>query len=304
MILPPVDTDIASQERLIEATSKIAFALKVTGPMNVQFLRTPDGSLKVIEANVRASRSVPFVSKVLGINFPEIMARSFVSEVQLKPVSKDLYKIQHYGVKAAMFSWIRLDRADPILGVEMSSTGEVGVFGRVKEEVFLKALMCTTFKIPRKGICFSIDGQENNEAYFPSIKLLAEKTKLALFALPETYAFLQGKLPADRVQLVYSPKNAIFAPNYSQVVLTDQFNLVIQLRIKTNDFLLRRCTYKTASEDYTIRRMAIDYGKSLLTELRVATWFARCFTEISTDKLEIEPYSSYRPADRPRPSFE
>eukprot|EP00759_Apiculatamorpha_spiralis_P012662 PhF_6_TR1961/c0_g1_i2/m.3194 len=115
MILPPVTTDEATQARILEMTAKLAQALNITGPMNVQFLRCQDGSLKVIEANVRAARSVPFVSKVVGIDFPEVMARAFVAKAQLKPIPKELYNVNgYYGCKASMFSWIRLINADPI----------------------------------------------------------------------------------------------------------------------------------------------------------------------------------------------
>eukprot|EP00760_Papus_ankaliazontas_P002037 PhM_4_TR10802/c0_g2_i1/m.9392/K11540/CAD; carbamoyl-phosphate synthase / aspartate carbamoyltransferase / dihydroorotase len=303
MILPPVNADIETQNRMLEATSRLSKALCITGPMNVQYLHCEDGTLKVIEANVRASRSVPFVSKTLGISFPEAMAIAFTSEKQLAPVDKSHYNIRHYGVKAPMFSWIRLVGADPVLGVEMSSTGEVGVFGYRPEEVFLKALMCTTFRLPRKGIALAIDGEENNERFLPLARILAVQTNLALFALPETFQYLTTH-GVNNVNLLYNPKESAFKPNYADAVQTDQFNLVIQLRIKTNDYLLRRLTAATGTNDYHIRRMAIDFGKSLLTEMRLAEWFVKSFVAVQHNDLEIEPYSAYLPKDRPRVAFE
>lgn len=129
----------------------------MTGPMNVQFLLTKSNQLRVIEANVRSSRSVPFVSKTLGISFPAMMVSAFLAQPDHNLVPIKRAKMTHVGCKASMFSFNRLAGADPITGVEMASTGEVGVFGRSKLEVFLKAMLCQNLRVPTKGIFFSSD---------------------------------------------------------------------------------------------------------------------------------------------------
>ena len=292
MFLPPQNTDQATLDLMLDATRKLTQALEVTGPLNVQFLLTPKGELKVIEANLRSSRSVPFVSKVLGLSFPGVMVEAFVAAkgAKLTPVAQPpLLSLDYVACKAAMFSFVRLGKADPILGVEMSSTGEVGVFGRTKHEVFLKALMCVKFEYPKKSVLVSIDEADQVIAFLPWIKLLAKK--LVLYATSFTAAILRGSgVPC---QMVQGPDNANVEPNVVTLLKAKQISLVIQLRDKTHDFLLRRQKEETASHDYKIRRLATDFNASLITDVRLAELAAEAIDKLNPEDLEIQPYQSY-----------
>jgi carbamoyl-phosphate synthase len=289
MYLPPQNTDAATITRLREQTAKIAKALNVTGPLNVQFLLTQQKELKIIEANVRSSRSIPFVSKVLGISFPRVMVDAFLNEP--KPVTQpDMLSYKYIGCKASQFSFVRLAKADPILGVEMASTGEVGVFGTNKHEVFLKALIAARFVYPTTSVLISIDDPQTAVAFLPYVKKLS--TKYVIYATPQTAAVLRGN--SCPCTILYLPESNT-EPNVLTYLKQKKLSLVIQLRDKTKDFVLRRQTESTATQDYYVRRLAIDFNAPLVTEERLAELLVEALLLYSPETLEIKPYQYYVP---------
>jgi carbamoyl-phosphate synthase len=294
MFLPPQDTDAATIAVLREQTAKLALALDVTGPLNVQFLRTADGSIKVIEANLRSSRSIPFVSKVLGISFPRVMVDAFLGTAAAPPVAVaqgDIMKLGYIGCKASVFSFVRLAKADPILGVEMSSTGEVGVFGRTKHEAFLKALIAARFVYPSTSVLLAIDSQEMAIAFLPYAHKLSQR--LILYATPQTATVLRGN--GCPCTVLHLPENHHVEPTVYSYLRQKKISLVIQLRDKTRDFALRRQTEATAGQDYFVRRFAIDFNTPLITDERLAELLVDAISLYGKGDLEIEPYASYVP---------
>nr|AGT02703.1 glutamine-hydrolysing carbamoyl-phosphate synthase [Strigomonas galati] len=291
MFLPPQNTDKDTMKKIYESVTRIAERLDVVGPMNVQFLLTAKGQLRVIEANVRSSRSVPFVSKTLGISFPAVMVSAFLARKDQNLVPIKRAKMTHIGCKASMFSFNRLAGADPILGVEMASTGEIGVFGRNKNEVFLKAMICQNFRIPHTGLFVSCDSL--GEEMCPFISRLSRKLKvytcsktatvLAEYGIEHEVLTIPGEVPEGQES------------EYELAVAAKKkFDLVIQIRDKKKDFLLRRCTRETATPDYWIRRLAVDFNIPLLTEPNIVKMYCES-ADIPESSIEIEPFRSYVP---------
>ncbi|EPY43539.1 carbamoyl-phosphate synthase [Angomonas deanei] len=292
MFLPPQNTSKEVMKKIYESVSLIAEKLEVVGPMNIQFLLTASGQLRVIEANVRSSRSVPFVSKTLGISFPAVMVSAFLSrrEHNLVPIKRA--KMTHIGCKASMFSFNRLAGADPILGVEMASTGEIGVFGRDKHEVFKKAMICQNFKFPTQGVFISCDMDTYYEKLSPFVARLAKK--LPLFADKHTAGCLKEFGIDSTVLSIKGEVEGTELSEYEKEVCSKvKFDLVIQLRDKKKDFLLKRCTQETATPDYWVRRLAVDYNIPLLTEPNIVKMFCECL-EMPIE-MEIEPFRHYVP---------
>lgn len=291
MFLPPQFTDKETMKKIYESATRIAEQLDIVGPMNIQFLLTREGQLRCIEANVRSSRSVPFVSKTLGISFPAMMVSAFLAskEQHLVPIKRA--KMTHIGCKASMFSFNRLAGADPILGVEMASTGEIGVFGRDRKEVFLKAMLCQNFRVPKKGLFISVDLDEEAEDLCPYIARLAKQLNI--------YCSTQmGRVLADSgiphtvlTQRFEAGADSQYEPAVAAKVL---FDLVIQIRDKRRDFMLRRSTRETATPDYWVRRLAVDFNIPLLTEPNIVRNFCDAY-EIPESQIEIEPFRHYVP---------
>lgn len=294
MFLPPQNTDKATMKKIYECAARIAERLDVTGPMNVQFLLSQEGQLRIIEANVRSSRSVPFVSKTLGISFPAVMVSAFLSgrDETLVPIKRA--KMTHIGCKASMFSFNRLPGADPILGVEMASTGEIGVFGRNPKEVFLKAMLCQNFRIPKTGVFVACDEDSVAKMLCPSIARL-EQT-LRIYTTTQTAAVLKEFGIAHEVLTQRSevPGGAKEATYDIEVAKKLKFDLVVQIRDKKRDFMLRRCTRDTAPPDYWIRRLAVDFHIPLLTEPNIVKMFCESF-EVPECDIEIESFRHYVP---------
>jgi carbamoyl-phosphate synthase len=293
MFLPPQKVKRDTVDALILQAKKIASALKVTGPMNVQFLLTADNAIKVIEANVRSSRSIPFVSKVTRISFPEMMVTAFLTPLTtaVTPLQQDLMSQSFVGCKASMFSFIRLACADPILGVEMASTGEVGVFGKDKHDVLFKALAAQNFKIPKSGnVLVSVDTEDERQELAPFIKLLS--AKLNVLATKATAAVLKSH--GVESTLVHLPNETGAEPNIRTMLTDKKIGLVIQIRDKANDFMLRRMKQSEAPQDYWIRRLSVDFAASVITEIEIAKLFCEAFSKYTAETVEIEPHSHYK----------
>lgn len=298
MLLPPQNTSKETMKNIYDAVTEIAVKLDITGPMNVQLLLTEDGVLRVIEANVRSSRSVPFVSKTLGISFPAVMVSVFLAKKERDLVPIRRAKMTHIGCKASMFSFHRLGGADPILGVEMASTGEVGVFGRTKNEVLMKALYCQNFKLPKKGVFFYSEDPVVTAKVMPCISKLSQTLKIFTCSANAKDLKEYGishellHLPEEGGKKISASAGKHFV---DEVATKEMFDMVIQLRDKKQDFLLRRIqSPEMAPSAYFVRRLAIDFNVALITEPNLLKCFAEAW-DITPDKIEIEPFSHYVP---------
>ncbi|KAH8889887.1 carbamoyl-phosphate synth [Thozetella sp. PMI_491] len=266
LILPPQDLEQTTIERIEEATRKIGAALNITGPFNIQFI-AKDNDIKVIECNVRASRSFPFVSKVMGVDLIEmatkaIMGLPFEAYPQVERLSECV------GVKVPQFSFSRLSGADPVLGVEMASTGEVACFGKDKNEAYLKALISTGFKIPKSNILLSIGSYKDKKEMLPSVAKL-QKLGYNLFATAGTADYLQEHgIPVRFLEVLDEKKEDARTAEYSltQHLANNMIDLYINL--PSNNKYRRPANYM--SRGYQTRRMAVDYQIPLVTNVKNA----------------------------------
>ncbi|THC97922.1 hypothetical protein EYZ11_002620 [Aspergillus tanneri] len=265
LILPPQDLDPETVRRIEEATRKIGNALNVTGPYNIQFI-AKDNDIKVIECNVRASRSFPFVSKVMGVDLIEMATKAMIGApfAEYPPVNipKD-----YVGVKVPQFSFSRLSGADPVLGVEMASTGEVASFGRDKYEAYLKALLSTGFRLPKRNILFSIGSYKEKLEMLPSIRKL-HQIGFNLFATAGTADFLkENGVPVKYLEILPGEEEDI----KSEYSLTQHLanNLIdLYINLPSNNRFRRPANYM--SKGYRTRRMAVDYQTPLVTNVKNA----------------------------------
>ncbi len=263
LIVPPQDLDPETIKRIVVATAKIGSALNVTGPYNIQFI-AKNNEIKVIECNVRASRSFPFISKVMGTDLIEMATKAImgfdVEPYPLKEVPHD-----YCAVKVPQFSFSRLSGADPILGVEMASTGEVATFGHNKYEAYLKSLIATGFSLPKKNILLSIGSFKEKMELLPAVKKL-DALGYKLFATAGTADFIQEHgIPVQFLE-VSSDKD-----QKSEFSLTEHLanNLIdMYINLPSSNRFRRPASY--ISKGYLSRRMAIDYAIPLVTNVKCA----------------------------------
>ena len=277
LILPPQDLDPETVRRIVEATAKIGNALNVTGPYNIQFI-AKDNDIKVIECNVRASRSFPFVSKVMGVDLIEIATKAIMGlPVESYPVV-DIPK-NYVGIKVPQFSFSRLPGADPTLGVEMASTGEVACFGRDKYEAYMKALISTGFRMPKKNILLSIGSFKEKMEMLPSIKKLHEM-KFKIFATAGTADFIkEHNVPCQYLEILEDNEQK------SEYSLTQHLaNNMIDLYINLPSANRFRRPASYMSRGYQTRRMAVDYHTPLVTNVKNA----RLLIEAISRHYELE----------------
>ncbi|KAI9745622.1 MAG: hypothetical protein M1818_001156 [Claussenomyces sp. TS43310] len=265
LILPPQDLEATTIQRIEEATRKIGDALNVTGPFNIQFI-AKDNDIKVIECNVRASRSFPFVSKVMGVDLIEMATKAITGvpfveypAVQLSP--------DCVGVKVPQFSFSRLSGADPVLGVEMASTGEVASFGVDKYEAYIKALISTGFKLPKRNILLSIGSYKDKNEMLPSVIKL-QRLGYKLFATAGTADFLQEHgVPVQYLEILGQDED----DQKSEYSLTQHLaNNMIDLYINLPSSNRYRRPANYMSKGYKTRRMAVDYQTPLVTNVKNA----------------------------------
>tara|TARA_Y100000310_G_scaffold345709_1_gene468622 strand:- start:23710 stop:26922 length:3213 start_codon:yes stop_codon:yes gene_type:complete len=279
MVLPPQKTYLATVSKMKEIASKMAASLEISGPFNIQFI-AKDNDVKVIEVNLRASRSMPFVSKVTGTNFIGLATRAIMGE-EIPDTPHSFLELDHVGVKAPQFSFSRLKGADPISGVEMASTGEVACIGTDFEDAFLKSLLSTGYTIPKKNVLISLTGQSNKEKLLPEIIELAN-AGYNVFATEHTYEFLKGnKIKCEIVNKLHEEKQ----PN----VLTKLQNNELDLVITVADPFRQIAT----DPKYDIRRMAVDYNVPLITNLQIAKAFLHSIVRLKEKDLEIIPWKDY-----------
>ncbi|KAI9797133.1 MAG: hypothetical protein M1833_005648 [Piccolia ochrophora] len=265
LILPPQDLAPETVARIEEATRKIGDALNVTGPFNIQFI-AKDNEIKVIECNVRASRSFPFVSKVMGVDLIEMATKAIMDIAVSGYPTVDIAK-NYVGVKVPQFSFSRLSGADPVLGVEMASTGEVACFGRNKYEAYIKGLLSTGFRLPNKNILLSIGSFKDKLEMLPSVSRLHE-LGYNLFGTAGTADFLQEHgLPVQYLEVLAEHEES----QKSEYSLTQHLanNLIdLYINLPSSNRFRRPANYM--SSGYRTRRMAVDYQTPLVTNVKNA----------------------------------
>ncbi|PUU72907.1 hypothetical protein B9Z19DRAFT_1096346 [Tuber borchii] len=275
LVLPPVTLDEETMSRVKQIAEKVAKAWKITGPFNMQIIKATEGNkvaLKVIECNLRASRSFPFVSKVLGTNFIDIATKALINKDVPAPTDLMAVKRDYVATKVAQFSWTRLAGADPYLGVEMASTGEVACFGKDLVEAYWASLQSTmNFKVPKLGTGLLFGGDTGKGDLKAVVKFLAPKYKLYAVS-PAVKAHLEEA--GVSVELIEFPK-------------TDKRKLreVFQKYDISGVFNLASARAKSlVDEDYVMRRNAVDFNVPLFMEPKTAVLFAQCLSE----KLPLE----------------
>jgi carbamoyl-phosphate synthase / aspartate carbamoyltransferase len=265
LILPPQDLEPETISRIEEATRKIGNALNVTGPFNIQFI-AKDNEIKVIECNVRASRSFPFVSKVMGVDLVE-MATKLIMGLPVEPYPTVKLPRDYVGVKVPQFSFSRLSGADPVLGVEMASTGEVACFGRNRYEAYIKALISTGFRLPEKNILLSIGSFKDKAEMLPSIAKLHEMG-YKLFATAGTADYIQEHgLPVKYLEIL-SEQEKDQKSEYSLTQHLANNFIDLYINLPSSNRFRRPANYM--SSGYRTRRMAVDYQTPLITNVKNA----------------------------------
>ena len=271
IIFPPQNVYVETVRKILEIAKMISKELEITGPFNIQFL-AKDNEIKVIECNLRASRSFPFVSKVAKVNFVELATKAIMGE-NLKVV--DSMNIRYVGVKAPQFSFSRLHGADPILNVEMTSTGEVACLGDDLNEAFLKSLIAAGMKIPNSSVLLSIGGDENKFKLLESIKTL-KKMGFKIFATEHTSEFLK--------------ENQIENTLVEKIHASSKNNVLNLLEDKKVDFVINipnEFTEDEIDDEYIIRRKAVDSAIPLITNLQLA----KLFIESISKKIDLKAKS-------------
>lgn len=278
IVLPPQKLYMETIKRIKEVSKKIAKELNISGPFNIQFLAV-NNEIKVIECNLRSSRSFPFSSKVTGYNFIEI-----ATEAMLGKAKKANYKtldLDHVGVKAPQFSFSRLKGADPVLSVEMASTGEVACFGEDLHEAFLKAAISTGFCIPEKNVLIAIGRIEDKATFLPAARKLAE-AGYKLFATKGTAAVLaENGVPVTAVHKADSGAS----PNFAEVIAKGKVDWVINIP--------RNYSHEEMTLGYHIRRLTIDNNIPLTTNVQVAKLMVDTLERYKAEDLKIEPWDTY-----------
>lgn len=270
-----------SGARMIEIASEMAKALKITGPFNIQFM-VKDNEVYVIEMNLRSSRTFPFISKITGVNFAELLVDSYFGIAKAHTIAYPPF----VAVKAPQFSFSRMEAADPVLRVEMSSTGEVACFGDTAEEAYLKSLISTGFSIREKTALITVGGDENKLKFAESVWRL-KNLGYKLFATYNTHHFLKSKGVASKlVHKVYEDtKN-----NVLSIIKDHKVSLVINLSDGyNNDHLFT----KEESDGYKIRRATIDNNIPLITDLNAARFFVNAIHKYELKDLKIKSWGEY-----------
>ena len=283
MTFPAQQISFATARQIKKISRAIAKELNISGPFNIQYL-AKGRDVKVIECNLRASRSFPFVSKVLKRNFIETATRIMLDAPYQKP-DKSAFDIDRMGVKASQFSFARLQNADPVLGVDMSSTGEVGCMGDTFEEALLNSLIATGYKIPSKdkGIMLSSGGAKEKASLLDAAQALV-KNGYTIYATAGTAKFLnENNVKATAVGWPDEDHKDI--PNVMQMIADHKFDLIVNIP--------KNHTKRELTNGYRIRRGAIDHNIPLMTNARLASAFIEAFCTLSQDQLQIKSWQEY-----------
>jgi len=282
LVTPPQKLYLETVHRIKKIIKQIIKHLKITGPVNFQFL-AKDNNIKIIECNLRASRSFPFVSKVYDINMIEAATKAILGK-EVERIDTKAFDFNYVGVKAPQFSFTRLRGADPQLGVEMSSTGEVACLGDDMEEAFLKALMSTGFKLPKNTILLSTGDVKQKAKLLDSVKKLAEKGYM-LYGTKGTADFYN--MHGIQMEVLHWPLENK-KPNVMEYMKNRKIDLVINIP-KSNERI-------ELSNDYTIRRTAADFSIPLITNMQCAKLFVEAICNYNENDLKVKSCNEYHKA--------
>ena len=283
MTFPAQQISFATARQIKKISRAIAKELNISGPFNIQYL-AKGRDVKVIECNLRASRSFPFVSMVLKRNFFETATRIMLDAPYQKP-DKSAFDIDRMGVKASQFSFARLQNADPVLGVDMSSTGEVGCMGDTFEEALLNSLIATGYKIPskEKGIMISSGGTKEKASMLDAAQALV-KNGYTVYASEGTAKFLNDN-NVKATAVAWPDEDHKDMPNVMEMIADHKFDLIVNIP--------KNHTKRELTNGYRIRRGAIDHNIPLMTNARLASAFIEAFCTLSQDDLQIKSWQEY-----------
>lgn len=277
---PPQKLYVETIRRIKKISSKIAKALHISGPFNIQYL-AKNNEIKVIECNLRASRSFPFVSKVSKINFIDLATKVMLGIPVEKPNS-NVFDLDYVGIKASQFSFSRLQGADPVLGVDMSSTGEVGCLGESTSEALMTSMLSVGHRIPEKGVLLSTGSAKQKADLLESAHRLHKKG-YQLYATAGTHRYLNDNgIPAI---LVHWPSEADKEPQALDLLHRKQIDFVVNIP--------KNLTSNELTNGYKIRRAAVDLNVPLITNARLASAYIRAFCDLTVDDIEIKSWDEY-----------
>ena len=272
---------VETVRRIKRISRQIAEALHISGPFNIQFL-AKGNEIKVIECNLRASRSFPFVSKVLKINFIELATRIMLGQRVEKP-NKSAFDLDYVGIKASQFSFARLQKADPVLGVDMMSTGEVGCLGDDTNEAVLKSMLSVGYRIPQRSVLLSTGGYKQKVDMLDAALLLHNKG-YALYATQGTHDMLaENGIPST---LVFWPTDEGKQPQALDLLHERKIDMVVNIN--------KNLTAGELTNGYRLRRAAIDLNIPLLTNARLASAFITAFCTLPIEDLQIKSWAEYK----------
>ncbi|MCU0454687.1 MAG: carbamoyl-phosphate synthase (glutamine-hydrolyzing) large subunit [Bacteroidales bacterium] len=280
IVFPPQKIYFETVRRIKRISRQIAKELNITGPFNIQYLAR-DNDIKVIECNLRASRSMPFVSKVLKSNLIELATKVMLGVPAEKP-HKSVFELDYVGVKAPQFSFSRLAKADPVLGVDMSSTGEVGCIGEGFYEAILKAMFSVGYRVPKKSILLSTGPARSKVELLNSARALRERGH-KLYATRGTQLFLKNA--GVEAEVAYWPDEEK-SPNTIELIRTREVDLVVNIPKDLSEGEL--------NNDYSIRRSAVDFNVPLITNARLASAFILAFCRLKEEDLAIKSWDEYK----------
>ncbi|PNX47201.1 MAG: carbamoyl phosphate synthase large subunit, partial [Thermoplasmata archaeon M8B2D] len=279
IVLPPQRTYLETMRRIKVITRKIAKSLKITGPFNIQFI-AKDNDVKVIECNLRASRSFPFVSKVLKLNFIDIATKIIMAK-PVPEIDRSSFDLDYVGVKAPQFSFTRLKGSDPILGVEMASTGEVACLGDDFNEAYLKSFISVGLRIPKKNILLSTGPISSKVEFLDGTRML-DKMGFKFYATKGTADFM--KQNGINAEILYWPLEEK-EPNTLSYIADNKIDLVINIP--------KNIEKEELDNDYLIRRKAVDFNIPLITNLQLAKRFAESLYRTKLEDLKVKSWDEY-----------
>ncbi|MDD4362807.1 MAG: carbamoyl-phosphate synthase (glutamine-hydrolyzing) large subunit [Atribacterota bacterium] len=279
IVLPPQRTFLETLRQIKVVTKQIADSLQISGPFNIQFI-AKDNKIKVIECNLRSSRSFPFVSKVTKYNFIDL-ATKVIMEKEVAEVNSSFLDLDYVGIKAPQFSFSRLKGSDPVLGVEMVSTGEVACLGDNFNEALLKSLLSVGFRLPKKTILLSTGPLESKVDFLESTKIL-KKMNFKFYATRGTANFMKEN--GIDAEVLHWPDEKL-EPNIVTYITSKKIDLVINIPKNTES--------KELDNDYTIRRKAVDFDIPLITNITFAKRFVEAINDVKVEDLKANSWDKY-----------
>jgi len=277
---PPQKLYVETMRRIKRVSKQIAMALHINGPFNIQFMAR-DNDILVIECNLRASRSFPFVSKVLKLNFIDLATKIMLGVPVEKP-NKNLFDLDYVGIKASQFSFNRLQKADPVLGVDMASTGEVGCLGEDTHQALLKSMLSVGQRIPKHTVLLSTGGAKQKAEMLDAAKMLIGHG-YELYATEGTSKYLSDNGVENT--LVYWPSDEGKEPQALSLLHDKKIDMVVNIP--------KDLTPRELTNGYKIRRAAIDLNVPLITNSRLASAFIQAFCSLKLDDIDIKSWAEY-----------